>query len=81
VKVIIAGSRNIDDYDALWNIMESLPIKGYITEIVSGKARGVDTLGEGYAKDISVPVAEFPADWNDLEADFCRIKINSRGKE
>jgi hypothetical protein len=35
-----------------------------VTEIVSGKARGADTLGEQYAKEKGIPVKEFPADWN-----------------
>ena len=81
MKVIIAGSRDIDDYDALWALMLYLGIEDSITEIVSGKARGVDTLGEGYARDLSVPLKEFPAKWDDLEADFCSIKVNSSGRE
>ena len=35
-----------------------------ITEIVSGKARGMDTLGEKWAKEHNIPIKEFPADWN-----------------
>ena len=81
MKLIIAGSRDIDDYDALWVLLGCLGIADKVTEIVSGKARGVDTLGESYARDLSVPVKDFPAKWNDLEADFCRIKVNKSGRE
>lgn len=33
------------------------------TQIVSGKARGVDTLGERWAKERSIEVKPFPARW------------------
>ncbi len=32
-------------------------------EIVSAKAKGADTLGEEYAKNKKLPIAEFPPDW------------------
>jgi hypothetical protein len=79
VKLIIAGSRDIEDYECLWEILQSSTMS--ITEIVSGKARGVDTLGENYARDIYVPVADFPAQWDDLETEPLRIKTNTRGKQ
>jgi len=62
MKTIIAGSRDIDDYDA---IKTAVVNSGYvITEVVSGKAKGVDKLGEKWATDNNVPVKEFPAYWN-----------------
>lgn len=35
-----------------------------ITEIVSGKAPGIDTVGEAWAISNGLPVAEFPAEWD-----------------
>ena len=35
-----------------------------VTEIVSGKAAGIDTVGEAYAITNRIPVAEFPAEWD-----------------
>lgn len=62
MKVIIAGSRNIDDY-AL--VVDTIRRSGYeITEVVSGTAVGVDRLGERWALANNVPVKEMPADWN-----------------
>lgn len=78
MKVIIAGSRGIGtapsdwdygradrkieaDYAFLKNVIQQ---SGFtITLVVSGTARGVDTLGERYAKDYGIPVKKFPADW------------------
>ena len=34
------------------------------SEIVSGCARGADTLGKKYANDHNIPVKKFPAEWN-----------------
>lgn len=34
------------------------------TKIVSGKARGVDTLGELWAERMNIPVDEYPANWD-----------------
>lgn len=68
MKVIIAGSRTISDYFTIdyaisqalqeWNIS----IRD-IKEIVSGKGRGVDTIGEQWASQHSIPVVSFPAKW------------------
>ena len=35
-----------------------------VTEIVSGKAAGIDTVGEAYAISNGLRVAEFPAEWD-----------------
>ena len=63
-KVIIAGTRNFNDYNLLKKKLDK--ILSNITDdivIVSGKARGADTLGEKYAKEKGYQIAEFPADW------------------
>lgn len=37
-----------------------------VTEVVSGTARGVDRLGERWARERGIPVRRFPARWNEL---------------
>lgn len=62
MKVIIAGSRDIEDPDFVYQAVEK---SGYnVTEVVSGKARGVDFLGELWANVNHVPIKGFPADWD-----------------
>jgi hypothetical protein len=61
MKTIVAGSREITDYQLVWDAVYSCP--WIITEIVSGGARGVDTLGEQVAATFNIPVKVFPADW------------------
>ena len=66
-KVIVAGSRDFDDYPLLcWKLDRLLAQKMGDVEIVCGKARGADSLGEQYAKERGTPVRYFPADWRTL---------------
>ena len=61
MKTIIAGSRSITDKEV---VLRAVKESGFnITEVVSGKAPGVDTLGEEIAEDMGVPVKPFPANW------------------
>lgn len=60
-RVIIAGSRNFNDYATL---ERAIAESGWMfSEIVSGHARGVDQLGERYAAYHGIPLRVFPADW------------------
>lgn len=61
-KVIVAGSRDFDDYALLCNTLDELFPKRDI-EIVSGNARGADRLGERYAEDRWINCMKFPANW------------------
>ena len=62
MKLIIAGSRDITDIHHLYNAIDESPF-GYLEEIVSGGAQGVDYLGERYARMLNIPIKQFPADW------------------
>lgn len=64
-KVIIAGTRTFDNYEALKAYADYKlgQIKEDI-EIVSGGATGADALGERYAKEKGYTIKLFPADWN-----------------
>ena len=70
LRIIIAGSRNFNDYEFLkrevLNIVkyDNRP-KEYV-KIISGCARGADTLGERFAKEFGLEVKKFPADWDGL---------------
>jgi glycerophosphoryl diester phosphodiesterase len=62
MKVIVAGSRTINDTAEVSKAIENAKIK--ITEIISGNARGVDTLAENYASMKHIQFTAFPADWD-----------------
>jgi len=62
MRVIIAGSRNIVNYDIVEEAIEKS--KFTISEVVSGAAKGVDTLGEEWAENNKKYCKRFPADWD-----------------
>lgn len=64
MKVIIAGSRDFNDYNLLCKQCDFLLQNQKEIEIVSGTARGADQLGERYAKERGYKIKQFPADWN-----------------
>mgnify|MGYP001615560382 CR=1 FL=1 len=62
IKVIIAGSRDFNDYELLkaeCNILIAPGIFDRTIEIVSGGAKGADLLGEQYASEYGLPVKKF----------------------
>ena len=61
-RVIIAGSREVTDYEV---VKQAFIDSEFVTiEIVSGAARGVDTLGEQLSEELSIPLRQFPANWD-----------------
>ena len=61
MKVIIAGSRTGAKFADVQKAIEQAQFD--ITFVVSGKANGVDTLGEVWALKNNIKVIEFPAEW------------------
>ena len=69
---IIAGSREGVTYE---DIAAAVAECGWeVTRVVSGTARGADTLGEIWAEFNKVPVSRYPADWKskDKKAGYIR---------
>jgi hypothetical protein len=64
MKVIIAGKRDFNDYEAVKQTADFLLSNQTEVEIVSGGAKGADALGEQYAKEKGYKLTPFPADWN-----------------
>lgn len=62
MKVIIAGSRTITDYETLKSAIKLSEFK--IIEVVSGGAIGVDALGERFAKTNNILLTRILANWN-----------------
>ncbi len=67
-RVIIAGGRDFADYLLLEDVMDKLLEKKSWTHhiiIISGCAKGADTMGESYAGNNDAYGLElYPADWN-----------------
>lgn len=62
-KIIVAGSRNFQDYTLLKQKLDHILKNLDGIEIVSGNARGVDRLGERYAQEKRYRLKLFPANW------------------
>ena len=62
MNVIIAGGRDFTNYALVEEAIKRSAFE--ITQVVSGNAKGVDTLGEVWALAHNVPVEAFPADWS-----------------
>ena len=75
MKIIIAGSRDFNDYEKLCEVCDYMLSKQSEIEIVSGAARGADLLGEKYAKEKGYSIKQFKPDWSiGKSAGFLRNK-------
>lgn len=68
MKLAIIGGRDFTDYNRLMSAIEDFfPDSGgvsRISEIVSGGARGADSLGARYARECGLKLTEFIPDWD-----------------
>jgi hypothetical protein len=66
MKVIIAGTRSVDESPDMMAVLEeAISESGFgIDEVVSGGASGVDRLGEKWACAYNKPVQQFLPDWD-----------------
>jgi len=79
MKVAIVGDRTVTDSTI---VDKAVKQSGFnVTEVVSGGAKGVDSLAVQWASDNGIPFTEFKAKWNDLSAKGAVIKTNKWGKK
>jgi len=78
MKTVIAGCRWIENYDIVCQAIEESGFE--ITEVVSGTANGVDTLGENWANAHDIPIKCFPANWKNIKVQGAVIRTNKYGK-
>ena len=66
-KIIIAGGRDFMDYNLLKEKVNKILQEKKVTHkivIISGCARGADTLGLRYASENAFDVEKYPAEWD-----------------
>ena len=77
MKIAIVGSRTFNDKDlALEVIGTYFPIYN-IECIISGGAKGADTIGKEIASILNLPYIEYPAEWDNLEVKPCSIQYKN----
>lgn len=59
MNVAVIGSRSFNDYDLVKNTLKLIKID----LLISGHAKGADTLGERYADENNIPKKIFLPDW------------------
>lgn len=63
MKVIIAGSRQFNDFELLSQVCDKDFTGVENIERYSGNSKGADLLGEKYAAERGYPVRKFLPDW------------------
>jgi ribA/ribD-fused uncharacterized protein len=63
MRLIICGGRDFDDAEYAIPRFHRLHMQTPITTVISGMAKGGDTLGHTWAKIMGIPVDEYWADW------------------
>lgn len=61
MNIAVIGSRNFTDYNRLESILNEL--KPSITRIISGGAKGADSLGEKWANNNNIETKIYLPDW------------------
>lgn len=71
MRVLVCGGRNYNDYEMVRKVLDAVdnvdlyhPGGDIIDTVISGHARGADTLGEEYAKANGIDIEVYPAQWN-----------------
>lgn len=81
MKLAIIGSRDFNDYQLMKReVLKCFKIHE-LKVIVSGGARGADSLAEQFAEEFGLKTQIFPADWNDLSHLDANIRVNKWGKK
>lgn len=70
MKLAVIGSRTFDDKELLYKILDANFHK--IDLIVSGGARGADTLSQEWANERGVPYLIYPARWYSMDGVYDR---------
>jgi len=64
MKIAVVGSRNIKDELFIYEVLNSYKAK--ITVLISGGAKGVDTIAENWAKANDITIEVHSPDWKKL---------------
>ena len=64
MNLAVVGSRTFDNYELAEKLIREIVEKHNITCIVSGKAKGADTLARNYAINENLELIEYVPDWS-----------------
>lgn len=94
MRILVCGGRDFNDRDLIYNTLYTIcDVRGWMhpptgdgntlprVEIISGMARGADTIAHDWAVVNWCPIHEFPAAWDDLSQPGALIKTRRDGKK
>ena len=68
MRVLVCGGRTYGDWETVRRELDHLHLstlwEGPITCVIHGGARGADSLAHRWAKERSIPIERYPADWS-----------------
>lgn len=79
-RVAVIGSRDFNNYIQMKDVLDKLRLVVDIVSIVSGGAKGADSLAERYADENGITKTIFEAAWSDLSHPDALVKPNKFGK-
>ena len=81
MRIIVAGSREFNDYEFLKSKLDEIVADENNVEIVCGMSKGADLLGKQYGEERNFCVHEYLAEWNNIEDKHPgEIKSNKNGR-
>jgi hypothetical protein len=63
MRVLVCGSRDWTDRDAIASALTGLPGEHYDIEVIHGGARGADLIADEEARALGFATCRYPADW------------------
>lgn len=77
MNIAVVGSRAFNDYDLLKNKIIGRIDPSLIERVVSGGAKGADSLAEQFANEFNLPMIIYRPDWDKLgkKAGYARNKL------
>lgn len=77
--VIIAGSRSFSDIALVRAAVHASGWQPQLQLLITGGARGIDTLAERFAREQRLPIVTIPADWANITVPRAVVKRNVQG--
>lgn len=64
MRILVCGGRDYNDINKMSSVLTEINEEQGIDIIISGGAKGADTLAEGFAFRHGIDYIQYPADWN-----------------
>lgn len=64
MKLAVVGSRTFNNYELLKTKLDSIHMNNKIDMIISGGAKGADSMAEKWSKENNIPTNIFIPEWN-----------------